>query len=156
MIDEFTVKTTLKYSGAYTFSSQESSTFTFRVRDGFGDYIACNPLDYVKQFSPVRGNRKETVGGSAIIQQFPTTGTPAKVAFDCDQTISFSAMLTQAEIEDLATAFRYSGYFILSDYLGHSYHVTLDNQEGFVWDNKIKANDRFLVRFKFWVYKVVS
>lgn len=146
--------TTLKYKdGTYVFTTQGSTTFLFRVADGMGDYVDYNPLDYTPQLSPVRGNRKETVGGSAIVQQF---STGSKVKFDCDKVISFSMFLTQAEIEDLDTAFANPGRWELTDYLGHTYYVTLDNQEGFTWDSKIKANDRILARFKFWIQTVVS
>jgi hypothetical protein len=142
-------QTKLKYEdGTYTFTTQSSTTFIFRIPDGTGGYIDYNPIDYVPQFSNMRGSMEKTVAGSAVIQQFVQT--------DSDRVITFSMYLTLAETVDLTLAFANRGRFRFTDFWGNIYLVVLDPQAGFMVDHRVKANDKIYCKFTFIVTEKVS
>jgi len=133
-----------KKTGTYTFTSQSNSTtFIFRTSDGMGDYIAANPVDYRVSVPPISGSRRPCLGGGHIIQNF--------VQSNLDRDITFSQYVTGAEMDDLIAAKAQMCQWTWADYLGDSYTVTFDHTEGIILDNKLKANDKYLLRFKFWV-----
>lgn len=137
-----------RQDGIYVFTSQGgSSTFTFRLPDGLGSYINYNPTDYKNQFSPVRGVIRETIGGGLVVQEFGQ--------YDNDRIISFSSFLTKGEYNDLYTAKALKAQWTFVDYLGDSYLVRFDVEDGMEWDYKVKANDKTLCRFLFRVMSSV-
>lgn len=130
-----------RYGGTYTFTSQSSTTFTFRIPDGFGAYINANPDDYKNQFPVIRGEVKETIGGGTIIQEFGQ--------YNNDRIITFSTLLTKAEYVDLLAAKALLYEWTLVDQLGDSWRVKFDPSEGMENSSKIRANDKTLINFKF-------
>jgi len=142
-------QTILKYEdGTYVFTTQSSTNFIFRIPDGSGGYVNYNPLDYVPQFSSIRGSKEPTVGGSAVIQQFVKT--------DSDRVITFSVFLTKAETDDLSLAFANRGRFRLTDFWGNVYLVVVAPNEGFIVDHRVKANDKIMCKFNLIITEKVS
>jgi len=127
------------YNDSYTFASQGSSTFTFKTDDS----INYNPDNYIVPVPPVRGTRKNTIGGSAVTQMI--------IQADCDGVITFSIYLTKAEINDFYAAKAKLAQWTLTDYVGNVYVVIFDFQSGFVVGDKLRANDRYWCSFKFLV-----
>jgi len=126
------------YNDSHTFTTQSSSTFTF-----LAGTVSYNPDDILPGIPPTRATRKATIGGSNVSQLF--------CQCESDTVLTFTALLTYAEIQDMIGAMAKLATWEYKDYLGGSYIVLFSFTDGLTVDSKIRSNDRFYCRFKFLV-----